>query len=95
MDGEGHYSVIREITNESVYLTDPSKRNIEMNSKHSVFGGFDLWPGKYVSSGNQKSTIFDSVQTLKTFGFQRYTFLWRIICWNLLSRGLFYLLGRF
>ena len=31
LDGEGHYSVVREITNESVYLADPSKGNIELS----------------------------------------------------------------
>ena len=36
LDGEGHYSVVREVTNESVYLADPSKGNIEMSRKNSV-----------------------------------------------------------
>ena len=31
LDGEGHYSVVREVTNESVYLADPSKGNIELS----------------------------------------------------------------
>jgi predicted double-glycine peptidase len=30
LDGEGHYSVIRKISSESVYLADPSLGNIEM-----------------------------------------------------------------
>ncbi|MEN4006062.1 MAG: C39 family peptidase [Methanobacteriaceae archaeon] len=31
VDGEGHYSVIRKISNESVYLADPSKGNIVLS----------------------------------------------------------------
>ena len=31
LDGEGHYSVVREITNESVKLADPSLGNIELS----------------------------------------------------------------
>ncbi|MEN4018798.1 MAG: C39 family peptidase [Methanobacterium sp.] len=30
LDGEGHYSVVREVTDTSVYLADPSLGNIEM-----------------------------------------------------------------
>ncbi|MEN4018170.1 MAG: cysteine peptidase family C39 domain-containing protein [Methanobacterium sp.] len=32
---EGHYSVVMEITNESVYLADPSKENIEPEQRFS------------------------------------------------------------
>jgi predicted double-glycine peptidase len=41
IDGEGHYSVIRKISNESVYLADPSLGNIEMTREKfsAIFTG--------------------------------------------------------
>ncbi|MEN4018220.1 MAG: cysteine peptidase family C39 domain-containing protein [Methanobacterium sp.] len=86
LDGQCHYSVIRKISNESVYLADPSLGNIEMSNEHSVFGGFQnssnfdapktLFSRASICGrgntfpGNQKSTIFDSVQHLKPLVFK-------------------------
>jgi hypothetical protein len=44
IDGEGHYSVIRKISNESVYIADPSLGNIEMSREkfNEVFSGYAL-----------------------------------------------------
>jgi hypothetical protein len=41
IDGEGHYSVIREVSNESVYLADPSKGNIVLSREEfsAIFTG--------------------------------------------------------
>jgi predicted double-glycine peptidase len=41
LDGEGHYSVVREITETSVYLTDPSKGNIVLSREEfsAIFTG--------------------------------------------------------
>jgi predicted double-glycine peptidase len=41
LDGEGHYSVIREVSENSVYLADPSLGNIEMSREEfaEIFTG--------------------------------------------------------
>ncbi|MEN4007360.1 MAG: C39 family peptidase [Methanobacteriaceae archaeon] len=41
IDGEGHYSVVRRVTNESVYLADPSKGNIVLSREEfsAIFTG--------------------------------------------------------
>ncbi|MEN4006088.1 MAG: cysteine peptidase family C39 domain-containing protein [Methanobacteriaceae archaeon] len=41
IDGEGHYSVVREITETSVYLADPSKGNIVLSREEfsAIFTG--------------------------------------------------------
>ncbi|MEN4018109.1 MAG: C39 family peptidase [Methanobacterium sp.] len=41
LDGEGHYSVIREVSENSVYLADPSLGNIEMSREEfsAIFTG--------------------------------------------------------
>ncbi|MEN4018243.1 MAG: cysteine peptidase family C39 domain-containing protein [Methanobacterium sp.] len=40
-DGEGHYSVVRDVTSESIYLADPSKGNIVLSRKEfsAIFTG--------------------------------------------------------
>jgi len=85
-DGTPHYSVIKEVTNESVRLADPSLGNIEMTREkfNEIYTGNALVisdPNMQVNTTNQTGSVQAENQTLtdETMQSIRRRVIWKVV----------------